>query len=149
MQQVAEPGCVYLSEHTHRVVRDYVECEPLGALAVKGKAEPITAYKALRERRVRTRFEAATERGLTPFVGRAQELRVLSGYCEQAQHGRGQVVFVSGEAGIGKSRLLLEFRHSLPDEGMTWLEGHCISHGQNIPYLPIIDVVKRCCGVEE
>ena len=149
MQQSAEPGSVYISESTYRLVRDYFECEPLGALIVKGKAEPVATYRPIREKPVRTRFEAATERGLTPFVGRSQELAVLKGYLEQARRGQGQVVFVSGEAGIGKSRLLLEFSRSIPDEGVTWLEGQCISYGKNIPYLPITELVRRSFGIEE
>jgi len=149
MEQLAEPGAVYLSENTYRAVQDYFECEPLGALTVKGKAGPVVAYWALRERPVRTRLERAVERGLTPFIGRDQELTVLRGYLEQAKRGQGQVVFVSGEAGIGKSRLLLEFRRSILDEAATWLEGHCISYGKNIPYLPIIDILKGNFGVQE
>ena len=149
MEQLAEPGAVYLSENTYRAVQDYFECEPLGALAVKGKAGPVVAYRAVGEKAVRTRFEAAAERGLTPFIGRDQELTVLGGYLEQAKRGQGQVVFISGEAGIGKSRLLLEFRRSILDEAATWLEGHCISYGKNIPYLPIIDILKGNFGVQE
>lgn len=149
MEEMADPGTVYLSEQTYRAVQDYFECEPLGALTVKGKAESVLAYKAVRETAVRTRLEAAAERGLTPFVGRDQELAVLRGYLEQAKRGQGQVVFVSGEAGIGKSRLLLEFRRSILDEGVTWLEGHCISYGKNIPYLPSIDILKRNFDLQE
>jgi predicted ATPase len=149
MEELADPGAVYISESTYRAVRDYFECEPLGALTVKGKSEPVVAYRALRETAVRSRFEAAAERGLTPFVGRDQELAVLRGYLEQAKRGQGQVVFVSGEAGIGKSRLLLEFRRSILEEGVTWLEGHCISYGKNIPYLPVIDILKRGFRVQE
>ncbi len=74
---------------------------------------------------------------------------MLGGYLEQAKRGQGQVVFISGEAGIGKSRLLLEFRRSILDEAATWLEGHCISYGKNIPYLPIIDILKGNFGVQE
>ena len=140
MQQLAEPGCVYMPESTYRLVRDYIECETLGDLMVKGKAEAVGAYKALSRKSVRTRFEAAAKRGLTPFVGRDQEL---------AKRGQGQVVFVSGEAGIGKSRLLLEFHLSASDGDLTWLEGHCISHGRNMPYLPVIDILKRNFDVEE
>ncbi|MCH7578565.1 MAG: AAA family ATPase, partial [Chloroflexi bacterium] len=149
MEALAEPGTVYLSEDTYRAVQDYFECEPLGALTVKGKAGPVMAYRALRETAVRTRFEAAAERGLTPFVGRDQEQTVLRGYLEQAKRGQGQVVSVSGEAGIGKSRLLLEFRRSTLDEGVTWLEGHCSAIGKSVPYLPVIDILKRDFDVEE
>jgi class 3 adenylate cyclase/tetratricopeptide (TPR) repeat protein len=149
MEELAEPGTVHLSENTYRAIQDYFECEPLGALTVKGKGAPVVAYRAARERPVRTRFEAAAERGLTPFVGRNQELAVLRGYLEQAKRGQGQVVFISGEAGIGKSRLLLEFRRSILDEAVTWLESHCISYGNRIPYLPMIDILKSNFGVQE
>ncbi|MGD0205868.1 MAG: adenylate/guanylate cyclase domain-containing protein, partial [Dehalococcoidia bacterium] len=149
MEELAEPGTVHLSENTYRAVQDYFECEPLGALTVKGKGAPVVAYRAVRERLARTRFEAAVERGLTPFIGRDQELAVLRGYLEQAKRGQGQVVFVSGEAGIGKSRLLLEFRRTILDEAVTWLEGQCISYGKNIPYLPTIDILKSSFGVQE
>jgi class 3 adenylate cyclase/tetratricopeptide (TPR) repeat protein len=150
MEEMAEPGTVYLTEDTHRQAGDYFDCEPLGALTVKGKSAPVVGYKAVREKpTVRTRLQAQAERGLTPFVGRTQELNVLRGYFDHAKRGHGQVVFVTGEAGLGKSRLLLEFRRSLLDEPLTWLEGHCISYGKRIPYLPIIDLIKRTFGVEE
>jgi len=149
MESAAEPGAVYLAENTHRAAGDFFECEPLGTLTVKGKSAPVIAYRALRESTVRTRLEAAVERGLTPFVGRAQELTVLRGYFEQARRGQGQVVFLTGEAGLGKSRLLFEFRRTLIDEPVRWLEGNCISYGKNTPYLPVIDIVKRSFGVEE
>ena len=150
MEELAEPGSVYLSEDTYRQAGDYFDCEPLGALVVKGKSAPVVAYRAVREKAaVRTRLQAQAERGLTPFVGRAQELSVLRGPFDQAKLGRGQVVFVTGEAGLGKSRLLFEFRRALLDEPLTWLEGHCISYGKRIPFLPISDLIKRNFGVEE
>ena len=150
MEEAAEPGQVYMTEETHRLAGDYFECEPLGGLMVKGKSAPVVAYRAVREKpAVRTRLQAQAERGLTAFVGREQELSFLRGYFDQAKNGRGQVVFIMGEAGLGKSRLLLEFRRSLLDEPLTWLEGHCISYGKRIPYLPISDLIKRNFLVEE
>jgi len=150
MEEAAEPGQVYMTEETHRLAGDYFECEPLGGLMVKGKSAPVVAYRAVREKpAVRTRLQAQAERGLTAFVGREQELSFLRGYFDQAKNGRGQVVFITGEAGLGKSRLLLEFRRSLLDEPLTWLEGHCISYGKRIPYLPISDLIKRNFLVEE
>ena len=149
MQQMAEPGSVYLSENTCHLVSNYFELMPLGALNVKGKEELVVAHKVVGEKPVSTRFEAAAEHGLTPFVGRDHELAVLKGYLEQAKRGQGQVVFISGVAGIGKSRLLHEFQRSSLDEGVTLMEGHCISYGRIIPYLPIIDIIKRNFGVEE
>jgi len=149
MEQVAEPGSVYLSESTYRLVHSYFELQPLGALKVKGKAEPVVAYRVVREKPGGTRFKAAAEHGLTPFVGRDHELTVLRGYLERAKRGQGQVVFISGVAGLGKSRLLHEFKRSSLDEGVTLMEGHCISYGRIIPYLPLIDIIKRNFGVEE
>ena len=148
LESAAEPGTVYLSETTRRASKDYFEFEELGELALKGKGEPVPAFRALREKSIRTRFEAATERGLTPLIGRRRELALLQEHFEQAKSGRGQVVFVSGEAGIGKSRLMLEFRRSIGDQ-VPWVEGHCMSYGRNIPYVPIIDLIKGRYGIEE
>jgi len=150
MEEAAEPGTVYLTEDTYRQAGDYFECEALGGLMVKGKSAPVVAYRAVREKTdVRTRLQAQAERGLTQFVGRSQEMTVVRGYFDQAKRGRGQVVFITGEAGLGKSRLLHEFRRSILDEPMTWLEGHCISYGKRIPYLPISDLIKCAFGIEE
>jgi class 3 adenylate cyclase/tetratricopeptide (TPR) repeat protein len=148
MEEIAEPGAVFLTTATERAARDFIQCESLGALAVKGKAAPVIVFRALRERPDRTRLDAAAGRGLSPFVGREPELAVLRGYLDQARQGHGQVVFVTGDAGIGKSRLLLELRRSM-DESLGWLEGHCSAIGRGSAYLPIIDIVKRSAGVEE
>ncbi|MDP8927234.1 MAG: AAA family ATPase [Actinomycetota bacterium] len=148
MQQHADPGEILVSERTYRAVHDYFDSEDAGLLEVKGKAAPVRAWRPLRQRPVRTRIEAAAEHGLTPFVGREHELVVLRSYLEEALRGEGQVVFVAGEAGMGKSRLLLEFRRSVGAE-VGWLEGHCISYGRAIPYMPITEVVRQSFGVEE
>ena len=82
------------------------------------------------------------ERGLTPFVGRERELRLLAECFEKAKGGHGQVVFLVGDPGIGKSRLAFEFRRSL-GEDVTWLEGHCMSFGRAVAFHPLIDLLKR------
>ncbi|HEX6404898.1 MAG TPA: adenylate/guanylate cyclase domain-containing protein [Pseudonocardiaceae bacterium] len=149
MQQIAEPGCVFISERTYRVVGDYFDCQPLGELTVKGKLQPLLAWRVVGERPVRTRFEVAAERGLARFVGRDRELAVLEECLEMARLGAGQVVLVSGEAGIGKSRLLFELRRRLAGQDVTWIEGRCISYGTNIPYLPVVDLLKNAFGIQE
>jgi transcriptional regulator with AAA-type ATPase domain/tetratricopeptide (TPR) repeat protein len=83
------------------------------------------------------------------FVGRDRELELLSSRLDSAIRGRGQIVGISGEAGIGKSRLIYEFRESLAGKGVTCLEGQCHSHGTAVPYLPILDVIRAACGIEE
>ena len=91
------------------------------------------------------------ERGLTPLVGRVHEVATLLERFGQVKAGQGQVVFISGDAGIGKSRLLLEFRRRMAEAGeaFTWLEGQCISFGQSIPFLPLLDQLRENFSIEE
>jgi class 3 adenylate cyclase/tetratricopeptide (TPR) repeat protein len=149
MVNLAEPGQVVIAEDTHKAVRGYFVTRPLGERAIKGKAEPVNAYEVVRARGLRTRLEVGAERGLTPFVGREPELTLLQERWAEARAGRGQVICLMGEAGIGKSRLLLEFQRRLADESVTWLTGRCISYGKEMAYLPIIDLLKHNFQVEE
>jgi class 3 adenylate cyclase len=149
MLNLAEPGQVVIAEDTHRVVSGYFITRPLGARAIKGKAAPVNAYEVVRARGLRTRLEVGAERGLTPFVGRQPELTLLQERWAEARAGRGQVICLMGEAGIGKSRLLLEFQRHIADEPVTWLTGRCISYGKEMAYLPIIDLLKHNFQVEE
>jgi class 3 adenylate cyclase/tetratricopeptide (TPR) repeat protein len=148
LQQAADPGRIVISEVTHRLVAGYFHTRPLGELSLKGKVEPIQAWEVISARVARTRLEVEAERGLTPFVGRERELQILCECFEKTQGGHGQVVFVVGEAGIGKSRLLLEFHRRLGDEA-TWLEGRAMSFGRSIPFHPLIDLLKRNFRIEE
>jgi class 3 adenylate cyclase len=142
IEQVADPGTVLLSEQTHRMVADFFECDTVGDLSLKGKAAPVRAYRVRGEKAGRTRFEAAAEHGLSPLVGRARDLAVLENYVSLARQGTGQIVSVSGEAGIGKSRLILELRRRLLGEPVRWLEGHSFSYGRNVPFLPVRGLLK-------
>jgi predicted ATPase len=102
----------------------------------------------LAARETRTRLEVEAERGLTPFVGRERELQLLADGFAQAQAGHGQMVFIVGEAGLGKSRFLLECRKRLGAEA-TWIEGHAMSFGQSIALYPVIDLLRRTFRIEE
>ncbi len=148
MEQMAQPDSVYLTETTYRAVAEYFDFEDLGLLDVKGKSDKVHVYKAVAERDVRTRMDAAVARGLSPFCGRNREVETLKGMWQQALGGRGQIVLISGEPGIGKSRLLLEFRRALGDD-VIWREAHCVSSGENIPYLPVIELVKSGFGIAD
>src|SRR5262245_50499387 len=119
-------------------------------MPVKGRA-PMRAFEVLRSRGRRTRFDVAVDRGLTPLVGRERELATLRERFDEVKAGRGQVVGIAGEAGIGKSRLVLEFRHALAQAGeaVTWLEGHCISFGQASPFLPLIELLRENFQIDE
>ena len=148
MEAAAPPGSVLLSDSTWRAVRQYVECRSAGELDVKGKSAPVSAHEAVRRRPIRTRLEAAVERGLGPFVGRGRELDVLLGHVDALASGRGHIIELTGEAGIGKSRLLLELHRRLP-ESVGWIEGHCSASGAETPYLPIADMLRNAFAVEE
>src|SRR5215510_4009877 len=148
LQAAADPGRLLIAEATHRLVAGYFHTRSLGDLVLKGKAEPVRAWEVVSARIARTRLEVEAERGLTPFVGRERELQLLFECFEQAKVGHGQVVFIAGEAGIGKSRLLLEFRRRLGDEA-TWIEGRSMSFGHSMAFHPLIDLLRRNFRIEE
>ncbi len=148
VQGLAPPGTVVVSEATHRLAEGYVVFDDLGAHEVKNKAEPVHVFQAIRQAGSRSRVDVSAEHGLGPYVGRATELATLQELFDEVAAGRGQVAFVSGEAGLGKSRLVHEFRERLGTENL-WLLGRCISYGVDIPYVPIVDLMRRACGVEE
>ena len=150
LQNAARPGSILVSEATHKQVAGYFETLDLGELEVKGHA-PVRAFEVMRARARRARLDVAVERGLTPLIGRERELAVLDDLFRLVEAGHGQVVFIAGEAGIGKSRLLLEFHRRLDAAGekLTWLEGRCVSFGQAIPMLPVIEQLRDNFGIEE
>jgi predicted ATPase/class 3 adenylate cyclase len=148
LQALAEPGTMLITEATHRLVEGYIHSEALGPMEVRGQHEPATVYKVLTRRR-RTRLEISAERGLTQIVGRQRELALLHDCLARAEAGRGQVVGIVGEAGVGKSRLLYEFQSSLDAGRATWLAGHCVGYGQGTPYLPILEILHTNFQIED
>jgi class 3 adenylate cyclase/tetratricopeptide (TPR) repeat protein len=150
LQQNASPGSVLAGASTSRLISGYFETRDLGELSVKGHA-PIQAFEVLRARGRKARLDIESERGLTPLVGRDREIATLMELFTRTREGRGQVVFVAGEAGIGKSRLLLEFQRRLAAarEPTTWLEGRCISFGQSSPLLPVVDQLRENFRIDE
>jgi class 3 adenylate cyclase/tetratricopeptide (TPR) repeat protein len=148
LQASAEPGAVLVSDHVARLIGEAFVTRPLGPLALKGKKEPVLAHEVLRLR-ARRPFVVSSDQGLTPYVGRDRELATLEGVFEQVVAGRGQMAFVVGDAGIGKSRLVYEFRRRLAERDVTWLEGRCVSFAREMPLLPVIDVVKSSFAIEE
>jgi tetratricopeptide (TPR) repeat protein len=148
LQVAADPGRIVISDAIYRLVGGYFYIRPLGEFTLKGKAEPVRAWEVLSARVARTRLEVEAERGLTPFVGRDRELRLLFECFEQAKAGHGQVVFITGDPGLGKSRLLLEFRQRLGKEA-TWSEGRAMSFGRSMAFHPLIDLLRRNFRIEE
>jgi class 3 adenylate cyclase len=143
MEQAAAPGTVQLTEHTYKLVAGYFDCDDLGLTRVKGLAGKVRVYRVTGERGARARIDVARERGFTRLVARERELALLRHCFELAQGGRGQAVSIIGDAGLGKSRLLYEFRQTLAGADCTWLDGRCHPYGTALAYLPVMDLLKQ------
>ncbi|MBI3801072.1 MAG: AAA family ATPase [Deltaproteobacteria bacterium] len=143
LQGLAEPDTVVLSAATQRLVAGLFECQDLGPQTLKGISTPLAVYRVVRESEAQSRFEAAVSKGLTPLVGRDEELGLLRRRWEQAKAGEGQVVLLSGEPGIGKSRLVQALKEYVSTEGATRIEFHCSAYHQNSAFHPIIEHLQR------
>ena len=149
MEGLAEAGTAYVTEDTFKLTEGFFRFEALGEKQVKGKEKPVRAYRVIAPSTSRTRFDVSAERGLTPFVGRHKELELLLDGFERARAGKGQAFSIMGEAGVGKSRLLYEFRKAIANEDVTFLEGKCLSYSQNVAYHPVIDLLKSNFDIRE
>jgi class 3 adenylate cyclase len=149
MEQLATPGSTRLTAATLRLVEGLVQVTALGRVPVKGLVEPVEVFELVGASTMRRRLQAAAARGLTPFVGRQQELEALHQALERAQTGHGQVIALVGEAGVGKSRLVYECVHSHRTNGWRVLESTSVSYGKATPYFPVIDLLKRYCHVDD
>jgi class 3 adenylate cyclase len=142
MEGQADPGTTYITEDTFKLTEGLFRFEALGEKRIKGKKEPIKVYRAIAPSTSRTRFDVSAERGLTPLVGRERELELLIDGFERAKGGRGQAFSIVSEAGIGKSRLLYEFRKAVASADAMFLEGRCLSYSSGVAYHPVIDILK-------
>ena len=141
MQTAAPAGSIAASEATQRLCEGYFEFRALGPTAVKGLNVPIEVYEVMRAGPLRTHFQLAARRGLTRFVGREREMAAMAGALEQARAGHGQIVSAVGEAGAGKSRLMYEFKATIPDECKV-LEAYSVSHDKASAWLPVLELLK-------
>jgi predicted ATPase/class 3 adenylate cyclase len=149
LQTIAAPGTVVVSEATHTLVDGYFVTTDAGLHHLKGIEQPVRAFMVNEQRRRRARFEVAVERGLTPLVDRKAELERLMESVGRARSGRGQVISIVGEAGVGKSRLLYELRQRLADQSVLCLEGHCLPHGEALPFHLVSQFLQANFGLEE
>ena len=139
---------VVISAATERLVGPYFELRALAPATLRGFARPVRAFEVLGERAVRGRLEAMAEAALTPYVGRERELAALRAAFESAKQGRGQVAFLVGEAGLGKSRLLQEAAAAWRADGVAVLEGGCVELGSTgLPFGPFAAALRG--GVRE
>jgi class 3 adenylate cyclase/tetratricopeptide (TPR) repeat protein len=144
VQEAAAPGTVVITEDTHRLVSGLFVVEARGAPALKGIERPIELHRIVQPSGARGRLEAvAAGRGLTPFVGREDELRLLMSRWESVQDGEGQVTLIIGEAGIGKSRLVQRFHELIAGTPHTWIEAAAGPFFQNTPFYPVAEMLKQ------
>ena len=149
MESMAGPGTILVSGNTHRLARDFFEFESLGKIEVKGKKEPQEAFELIKAGEVGTRIGASVAKGLTRFVGRKNSMATLLDAFDKVKSGSGQVVGLLGEAGVGKSRLLLEMRNMLPQGEYHYLEGRCLQYGGSMAYLPVLDILRSYFDIKE
>src|SRR5262249_11208890 len=143
LQGIAEPSTVVIAEATRRLLGNLFELEDLGAKNLKGIAEPVRVWVALRASTVESRFEALHAAGLTALVGREDEIELLRRRWSKTKTGNGQVVLLSGEAGIGKSRLTAALLESLAPEPHTRLRYFCSPQHTDSAFSPIIGQMER------
>jgi class 3 adenylate cyclase len=147
MQSAADPDTVIISENTRRHLGSLFDLEDRGRITVKGKAEPVHVYRVVGERK-----GAARTRGIaglsSPLVGREREFAALMQVSAELRGGRGGIVSIVGEAGLGKSRLVAEWRKVRGDD-ITWVEGRCLSYGAAVAYHLGIDVLRRLAGLSD
>src|SRR6266852_7077413 len=144
VQAAAEPDTVVVTGDTHRLISGLFIVEELGAQTLKGIERPIQLYRIVRPSGMRGRLAAAAAtRALTHFVGREDELRLLQSRWERVVEGEGQVITIVGEAGIGKSRLVQEFRDRIVAERHTWLECATAAFFQNTPFYAVADMLQQ------
>src|SRR6266849_6137609 len=144
VQAAAEPDTVVVTGDTHRLISGLFIVEELGAQTLKGIERPIQLYRIVRPSGMRGRLAAAAAtRALTHFVGREDELRLLQSRWERVVEGEGQVITIVGEAGIGKSRLVQEFRARIVAERHTWLECATAAFFQNTPFYAVADMLQQ------
>jgi class 3 adenylate cyclase/predicted ATPase len=146
LQALAEPGAVVIAAGTRRLVGDLFECRDLGGVELKGIAEPVPAWQVLRPSVVASRFEALRGAALTRLVGRAEEVDLLLRRWERAKAGDGQVVLISGEAGLGKSRITAELEERLHAEPHLRLRYFCSPYHQDSALFPFVDQLGRAAG---
>jgi len=147
LQEMAEPDSILCSDTTARQVQGTLSLDTVRPVQGLGRASPIMAHKVLGVRSRHLPLVQRGERALSRFVGREREMATLQALLAQAEDGRGQVVGLVGEPGIGKSRLMSEFRRRLARRRLTYLSGCCLSYGSSTPYLSVLDILRHNCGL--
>ena len=144
LQELAASDTLVISAATWQLLGGFFACQALGPVRLRGRVQPLEVYQVLAETTARSRLEALGSTGLTPLVGREQEVGLLRERWAQVKDGIGQVVLLSGEAGIGKSRLVQVLQEHVATEAQAWLTPcQCSPYHQNTALYPIIDLLER------
>src|SRR6266550_1192971 len=145
LESAAPPGETYVSEMTVRLAESRFEFEPVGGLTLKGKSEPVPTWRLVGQRKDR---RPATRKGVsTELVGREQELAAVTDLLDRLSYGAGAVVTLTGEPGVGKSRLTAAARALADERGFRWLEGRCVSYGAGLAYWPYLELLREFAGI--
>jgi class 3 adenylate cyclase/tetratricopeptide (TPR) repeat protein len=148
MESIAEPGTIYITGATARLVEGFFETESLGGIRVKGVEKPVPVFRLKTAIPLKTRLDIARSRGLSLFVGRSEEMAVLAHGLERARGGHGTVIGVVGGAGTGKSRLVYEFANRCRGQGLRTLEVFGVPHGFRVPLWPVVRLFRRFFDIE-
>lgn len=149
MESLAEPGTTYVTGEVFKLTEGLFRFENLGEKKIKGRSTPVSVYRVLAPNSGRTRFDVSAERGLTPLIARERELEILMDAYRRSRAGRGQAVSIVSVAGMGKSRLLYEFRKAVSSENVTFLEGKCLSYSKRVAYHPLVEILKSNFRIHE
>ncbi|MDB6159813.1 MAG: hypothetical protein JWO04_3519 [Gammaproteobacteria bacterium] len=147
LASAAARDAILLSPECQRLIAPFVRTIPHQSLVCYSESAPVTPHRVIGESGLQTRLEAAEREGLTPYSGRRKELTTLEGHLAQARAGQGQVVLVAGEAGVGKSRLLHEFRARIDATNVRILQARCSSYDGGGPYLPFAEILRAALGL--
>ena len=143
LQDTTEPNTIRISAETHELVQEYFSCRDLGERPLKSVSTKVHVYQVLGEGVAKSRFDVSIQRGLTPLVSRQGEVTQLLNRWQRAKTGHGQAIFISGEPGIGKSRLVQAFEERLSGEVYVRLAYHCSPYYRHSPLYPAIDHIRR------
>jgi class 3 adenylate cyclase/predicted ATPase len=143
LQHLATPNTLVISAATHQLIAGYFQCKPLGTHTLSGLAQPLEVYRVLGASGAQSRLEVAATHGLTPLVGRAQEVGLLMACWTRVTEGMGQVVILGGEAGIGKSRLAQVLKEHVASAGHLWLECQGSPYYQHTALYPLTELLAR------
>ena len=149
IESIATPGSILVSDKTFKMTGDFFEFKYHGTVHLKGKEKVQQVYELVKPSVIDSRLEASVAKGLTKFVGRKKSTAALNEAMNKALSDSGQVVGVVGEAGVGKSRLILESKRSLQNDKVYFLEGKCFHYCATIAYLPVLDIIKNYLDIQK